>query len=78
MLDKYHWEVVAVRGSFAAPALLEVPISALQDTLVPVEELVTGQARMLGAWWKDGSDCIVCTGLEAVEVRCFYLQSKWC
>ena len=47
---------------------LEVPISALHDTLVPVEELVTGQARMLGAWWKDGSDCIVCTGLEAVEV----------
>ena len=54
--------------------LLEVPISALHDTLVPVEELVMGQARM----WKDGSDCIVCTGLEAVEVRCFYLQSKWC
>ena len=52
--------------------------SALHDILVPVEELVTGQARMLGAWWKDGSDCIVCTGLEAVEVRCFYLQSKWC
>ena len=56
---------------------LEVPISALQDTLVPVEELVTGQARMLGGWWTDGSDCIVCTGLEAVEVRFFYLQSKW-
>ena len=43
---EYHWEVVVVRGSFAAPALLVVHISALHDTVVPVKEL--GRGRLGG------------------------------
>ena len=37
---------MAVRGSFAAPALLVVHISALHDTVVPVKEL--GRGRLGG------------------------------
>ena len=65
---EYHWEVVAVRGSFAAPALLVVHISALHDTVVPVKELGRGRLGGMAHGGRTGLTVLVCTGLEAMEV----------
>ena len=52
-------------------ALLVVHISALHDTAVLAEKLVTGQAWRLGGMARGGGTgltALVCTGLEAMEV----------
>ena len=48
--------------------LLEVPISALHDTSVPVEELGRGRLGGMAHGGRTGLTVLVCTGLEAVEV----------
>ena len=61
-------EVVAARGSFAAPALLVVHLSALHNTEDLVKELGRGRLGGMAHGGRTGLTVLVCTGLEAMEV----------
>ena len=61
-------EVVAARGSFAAPALLVVHLNALHDTEDLVKELGQGRLGGMARVGGTGLTVLVCTGLEAMDV----------